>query len=295
MKAIIPAAGLGIRFLPMTKVQPKEMLPIVDKPTIQYVVEEAIAAGITDIIIVTGAGKRAIEDHFDKSPELESILERHKKSKELDEIRRIGDMADIHYIRQKVPKGLGDAIRCARNHIGKEPFAVMLGDTINISKVPVVKQLMNVHEEVGATVMAVEPVAKNKISDYGIIDGRLVRERLYLIEDLVEKPKPEKAPSNMGITGTYILTSGIFDCIDQTPPGTNGEIQLTDALRILRKKEKIYGYWFEGTRYDIGDKLGWMKTNFELTLTHPEFSGPMRDFVTEILQRTAEDDEMIDE
>jgi UTP--glucose-1-phosphate uridylyltransferase len=290
MKAIIPAAGLGIRFLPMTKVQPKEMLPVVDKPTIQYVVEEAIAAGITDIIIVTGAGKRAIEDHFDKSPELESVLERQGKTKELKEIRRITNMADIHYIRQKVPRGLGDAIHCARNHIGMEPFAVMLGDTINISKVPVVKQLMNAHEEVGASVLAVEPVAKEKISDYGIIDGKLVKERLYLIDNMVEKPRPENAPSNIGITGTYVLTPGIFDCIEETTPGTNGEVQLTDALRILRKKEKIYGYWFEGTRYDIGDKLGWMKTNFELTLAHPQFSGPMRDFMQENLEKTGKGD-----
>lgn len=284
MKAIIPAAGLGIRFLPMTKVQPKEMLPVVDKPTIQYVVEEAIAAGITDIIIVTGAGKRAIEDHFDKSPELESVLKKQGKTKDLKEIRRISNMADIHYIRQKIPRGLGDAIYCARNHIGDEPFAVMLGDTINISKVPIVKQLMRVHEEVGASVLAVEPVAKEKISDYGIIDGSLVRDRLYLINDLVEKPKAQKAPSNIGITGTYVLTPGIFDCIKETSPGTNGEVQLTDALKILRKKEKIYGYWFEGTRYDIGDKLGWMKTNFELTLSHPQYSEPMRDFLRKTIE-----------
>ncbi|MGD0057073.1 MAG: UTP--glucose-1-phosphate uridylyltransferase GalU [Methanomassiliicoccales archaeon] len=290
MKAIIPAAGLGIRFLPMTKVQPKEMLPVVDKPTIQYVVEEAFAAGITDIIIVTGAGKRAIEDHFDKSPELEAILERQGRTKELKEIRRIANMVDIHYIRQKVAKGLGDAIYCARNHIGKEPFAVMLGDTINISKVPVVKQLMEVHEEVGASVLAVEPVPKEKISDYGIIDGKLIRKRLYLIDNLVEKPRMDDAPSNIGITGTYVLTPGIFDCIERTPQGTNGEVQLTDALRILRKKEKVYGYWFEGTRYDIGDKLGWIKTNFELTLKHPQFSKPVREFMHEILENAEKRD-----
>jgi UTP--glucose-1-phosphate uridylyltransferase len=291
MKAVIPAAGLGIRFLPMTKVQPKEMLPVVDKPTIQYVVEEAIAAGITDIIIVTGAGKRAIEDHFDKSPELEAVLERQGRTKELKEIRRIADMVDIHYIRQKVPKGLGDAIYCARNHIGREPFAVMLGDTINISKVPVVKQLMNVHEEVGASVLAVEPVPKEKISDYGIIDGKLIRKRLYLIDNLVEKPRPDDAPSNIGITGTYVLTPGIFDCIERTSAGTNGEVQLTDALRILRKKEKVYGYWFEGIRYDIGDKLGWMRTNFELTLNHPQFSEQVRDFMHEVLEKSRKKDD----
>lgn len=289
MKAVIPAAGAGVRFLPMTKVQPKEMLPIVDKPTIQYVVEEAIAAGITDILIITGAGKRAIEDHFDRSPELESMLERQGRTKELEEIRRISNMVDIHYIRQKVQRGLGDAILCAKKHVGHEPFAVMLGDTINVSRVPVVKQIMEVHEEFGSSVLAVEPVADGKVSDYGIVDGEMIRERLYLVRDLVEKPRLEDAPSRIGITGTYILTPSVFECIERTKPGANGEIQLTDALRILRQREKMFGYWFEGTRYDIGDKLGWMKTNFELTLSHPEFSGTVREHLQHLLTKKAGD------
>ncbi|MDH7508619.1 MAG: UTP--glucose-1-phosphate uridylyltransferase GalU [Methanomassiliicoccales archaeon] len=285
MKAVIPAAGLGVRFLPLTKAQPKEMLPVVDKPTIQYVVEEAIAAGISDIIIVTGAGKRAIEDHFDRSPELEAVLERNGKEEELQEIRRISHLAEIHYIRQKTPRGLGDAVYCARRHIGNEPFAVMLGDTINIAAVPVVKQLMDVHELLGTSVIAVERVPREKIRDYGIIKARNVRERLHLIEDLVEKPIPDQAPSDYGITGTYILTPSIFHCIEQTPAGRNGEIQLTDALRLLLREEKIYAYEFEGKRYDIGDKLGWMKTNLELILDHPEFSEETTKFLLDLLRR----------
>ncbi|MCQ5375369.1 MAG: UTP--glucose-1-phosphate uridylyltransferase GalU [Methanomassiliicoccales archaeon] len=285
MKAVIPAAGLGIRFLPLTKAQPKEMLPVVDKPTIQYVIEEAIAAGISDIIIVTGAGKRAIEDHFDRSPELESILERNGKERELQEIKRISNLAEIHYIRQKAPKGLGDAVYCARRHVGNEPFAVMLGDTINIASVPVVKQLMEIHELLDTSVIAVERVPKEKIQDYGIIKAKKVKERLHLIEDLVEKPKPDHAPSDYGITGTYILTPGIFHCIEQTPAGRNGEIQLTDALRLFLKEERIYAYEFEGRRYDIGDKLGWMKTNFELILDHPEFSEETTKFLLDLLKR----------
>lgn len=279
MKAVIPAAGFGIRFLPMTKDQPKEMLPVVHKPTIQYVVEEAVAAGITDILIVTGRGKRSIEDHFDSSPELEKLLADRGREKELAEIRAISDMANIHFIRQKVPRGLGDAVLLAKQHVGKEPFVVMLGDTINVARVPVVKQLMDVHDERGGSIIAVEPVAREKIRDYGIIKGTKVDDRTYLIEDLVEKPSPEQAPSNLGITGTYLLSPEIFECLEKTPPGKGGEVQLTDALRCLNQRERMHGFVFEGTRYDIGDKLGWLKTTFELALDDPELGPELRPFV----------------
>ncbi len=257
---------MGTRFLPLTKVQPKEMLPVVDKPVIQYVVEEAVSAGIDDIIIVTGREKRAIEDHFDSSPELERILEERGNGGALDSIRKITSLANLHYIRQKAPKGLGDAVYCARHHIGEESFAVMLGDTINISKIPVVKQLMNVHRKFNASVIAVERVRREKIKDYGIIKGNFIDSRTVDIKKLVEKPDPATAPSDMGITGTYVLTPAIFGAIESTEPDSNGEIQLTNALTLLGKKEKIYGYLFEGTRYDIGDMFLWMKVNIELTL-----------------------------
>ncbi|HHT75679.1 MAG: UTP--glucose-1-phosphate uridylyltransferase GalU [Methanomassiliicoccaceae archaeon] len=285
MKAIIPAAGKGVRFLPLTKDMPKEMLPVVHKPTIQYVVEEAVAAGITDILIITGRGKRSIEDHFDRSLELESVLDNNGRQKELDEIMRIANMATIHYVRQKVPRGLGDAVLLARQHVGNEPFAVMLGDTINLSAVPVVKQLMDVQARMGGSVIAVEPVAREKVGDYGIIKGTQVSDRLYDIDDLVEKPSPEEAPSNLGITGTYVLSPLIFDCIERTPPGRGGEVQLTDALRLLSKEEKVYGLQFDGRRYDIGDKLGWLKTTMELALGDPDLGPPLRDHMRSLMER----------
>ena len=285
MKAVIPAAGFGIRFLPMTKEQPKEMLPVVHKPTIQYVVEEAVAAGITDILIITGRGKRSIEDHFDSSPELEKMLGDKGRKKELEEVRAISDMANIHFIRQKVARGLGDAVLLAKQHVGNEPFAVMLGDTINLARVPVVKQLVDVQKARGGSVIAVEPVAREKIKDYGIIKGSKVADRTYLVEDLIEKPSPEQAPSNLGITGTYVLSPAIFDCLERTPPGKGGEVQLTDALRLLNQAERIHGYVFEGTRYDIGDKAGWLKTMFELALDDPEMGPELRPFVADLLKR----------
>jgi UTP--glucose-1-phosphate uridylyltransferase len=285
MKAVIPAAGWGLRFLPLTKEQPKEMLPVVDKPTIQYVVEEALASGITDIVIITGRHKRGIEDHFDRSYELESILERGNRSDDLRKVREISALADIHFIRQKDQRGLGDAVLRAKQHIGNEPFAVMLGDTIYQSKVPVVKQLMQQYERTGKSVIAVEPVPREKVKDYGIISGKEVDDGLYLIEDLVEKPLPELAPSNLAIAGTYLLTPEIFECIERTPPGLNGEIQLTDALRLLRKKQDIYGWRFEGKRYDIGDMLGWLKTQVELSLQHPEYARPLREHLQKLLDQ----------
>jgi UTP--glucose-1-phosphate uridylyltransferase len=285
MKAVIPAAGLGVRFLPLTKDQPKEMLPVVHKPTIQYVVEEAVAAGIDDILIITGRGKRSIEDHFDRSIELECALDQNGRRKELAEVMRIANMATIHYVRQKVQRGLGDAVLLARQHIGDEPFAVMLGDTINLSAVPVVRQLMDVRKEMGGSVIAVEPVPRDKVRDYGMIKGARISDRLYEIEDLVEKPSPEDAPSDLGITGTYVLSPRIFDCLERTPPGRGGEVQLTDALRLLSKEERVYGLQFEGRRYDIGDKLGWLKTTMELGLDDPELGPPLREHLRALISQ----------
>lgn len=282
MKAVIPAAGMGTRFLPLTKAQPKEMLPVVDKPVIQYVVEEAIAAGIEDIIIVTGKDKRAIEDHFDASPELERTLEQKHDRHALEAMREIANMASIHYVRQKSPRGLADAIYCARHHIGDESFTVMLGDTINIAETPLVKQLMDAHKPLGASVIAVEKVSKEKFKDYGMVGGKHVGDKLIDIDTLVEKPSAEQAPSDMGITGTYVLTPGIFSAIENTEPGKNGEVQLTDALRHLLKREKIYGYLFEGKRYDVGDMLLWMKVNLELSLKSGQYGDKLRDFLKSI-------------
>ncbi len=274
---------MGVRFLPLTKDMPKEMLPVVHKPTIQYVVEEAVAAGIKDVLIITGRGKRSIEDHFDRSIELENVLGNNGRQKELDEIMRIANMATIHYVRQKVPRGLGDAVLLAKQHIGNEPFAVMLGDTINLSDVPVVKQLMDVQARMGGSVIAVEPVVPEKVRDYGIIGGEVIADGLYEIDELVEKPSPEDAPSNLGITGTYVLSPRIFDCLERTPPGRGGEVQLTDALRLLSREESIYGLKFQGRRYDIGDKLGWLKTTMELALDDPELGLPLREHLRSLM------------
>ncbi|WP_019176729.1 UTP--glucose-1-phosphate uridylyltransferase GalU [Methanomassiliicoccus luminyensis] len=285
MKAVIPAAGFGVRFLPLTKDQPKEMLPVVHKPTIQYVVEEAVAAGITDILVITGRGKRSLEDHFDRSLDLEMLLERQGRTKELDMIRKISNMADIHYIRQKNPNGLGDAIHLARRHVGNEPFAVMLGDNIHRSEVPVVKQLIDVHEQVGGSVISVEAVPQEKLKDYGNIKAKKISDRLYQVLDLIEKPGPEEAMSNLGITGTYVLTPKIFDCLERTPPGRGGEIQLTDALRLLNTTDPIYGYVFEGTRYDVGDKPGWLRATIDLALQDPELGPQLRPYVAELMKK----------
>lgn len=285
MKAVIPAAGFGVRFLPLTKDQPKEMLPVVHKPTIQYVVEEAVAAGITDILVITGRGKRSLEDHFDRSLDLEMLLERQGRTAELDMVQKISNMADIHFIRQKVPRGLGDAIYLARRHVGNEPFVVMLGDNIHRSKVPVVKQLMDAHEQVGGSVISVEAVPPEKLKDYGNIKTKKVSDRLYQVLDLIEKPRPEEVMSNFGITGTYVLSPKIFECLERTAPGRGGEIQLTDALRYLNDAESIYGYVFEGMRYDVGDKPGWLKATFDLALADPELGPQLRPYVAELMKR----------
>jgi len=283
MKAVIPAAGLGTRFLPATKAQPKEMLPLVDKPTIQFVVEEAIASGIHDILIITGRGKRAIEDHFDKSIELESYLKNKGDIKLLNQIRNLSDLANIFYVRQKDQKGLGDAIYCARNHIGDEPFAVLLGDTIVESKVPCTKQMTNLYNKYKSSIIAVEEVPKERIKLYGIIKGKKIRDSLYKIEDLVEKPDPDKAPSNLGIIGRYILTPEIFDTLKKTKRGKGGEIQLTDALRILQKKQSMYAYEFKGKRYDIGDKFDYLRATVEFALERKDLGLKFREYLRGIL------------
>jgi UTP--glucose-1-phosphate uridylyltransferase len=291
-KAVIPAAGLGTRFLPVTKSMPKEMLPIIDKPIIQFAVEEAIASGIEDIIIITGRGKRAIEDYFDTSPELESHLVQNKKYELLQEVKDISSLVDIHYIRQKEPKGLGDAVLKAEKHVGDEPFAVLLGDDIIKGDVPCIKQLMNLFEKYNNPIIAVEEVSKEKISDYGIIKGKEIEESTYLVEDIIEKPSLEEAPSNIGTVGRYILTPEIFDCIKETPPGKGNEIQLTDAIRNLSLKKKalpkkgdIYAYKFKGKRYDAGDKLGYVKAIIDFALEREDLKGEIEKYLREIWKR----------
>ena len=265
-KAVIPAAGLGTRFLPATKAQPKEMLPIVDKPTIQYIVEEAVASGIEEILIITGRNKRAIEDHFDKSVELEDELENNHKEELLELVKKISNMVDIHYIRQKEPKGLGHAIGRARTFVGNEPFAVMLGDDIVDSTVPCLKQLIDCYNEYKTTILGVQPVNKEDVCKYGIIDGLKVEDRVYKVKNMVEKPKVEEAPTNIAILGRYIITPNIFEIIENTKPGKGGEIQLTDALKELSNTEAVYSYCFEGKRYDVGDKFGFLQANIDYAL-----------------------------
>jgi UTP--glucose-1-phosphate uridylyltransferase len=271
-KAVFPAAGLGTRFLPATKAQPKEMLPIVDKPTIQYVIEEAAASGIQDVIIVTGRGKNAIEDHFDRSLELEQILIQRGKMDLVSEIREISSLVSVSYIRQKEPLGLGHAILVARNLVGDEPFAVFLGDDIIDSSVPCMGQMMRVFEQVQNAVLAIQEVPRQEVKHYGIIDGVPIRDRIYEIKDMVEKPDPERAPSTLAIIGRYILPPEIFDLLEQTEPDEGGEIQLTNALRALLKTRPIYGFQFEGKRYDAGNKLGFLKATVEFALKRPDLA-----------------------
>ncbi|MDU2490563.1 MAG: UTP--glucose-1-phosphate uridylyltransferase GalU [Clostridium celatum] len=269
-KAIIPAAGLGTRFLPATKAQPKEMLPIVDKPTIQYIIEEAVASGIEEILIITGRNKKSIEDHFDKSVELEMELEKAGKQEMLELVRGISDMVDIHYIRQKEPRGLGHAINCAKSFVGNEPFAVMLGDDVVESEVPCLKQLINCFNEYKTTILGVQTVAPENVDKYGIVDGIHIEDRVYKVKRLVEKPSIEEAPSNVAILGRYIITPQIFEILENTKPGKGNEIQLTDALETLIKNEAMYAYNFEGRRYDVGDKLGFLQATIEFALNREE-------------------------
>lgn len=282
-KAIIPAAGFGLRFLPATKAQPKEMLPIIDTPTIQYVVQEAIDSGIDDILIISGKGKRAIEDHFDRSPELEAQLE--AKDKELcNEIRRISDMANIHYIRQKEMNGLGDAISYARQHTQNEPFAVLLGDTVVDSVIPVTQQMIDVYQQYRQSVIGVEVVPHDKVHRYGIVGGEKMSDRIMRITEMVEKPNVEDSPSNLAIAGRYILTPDVYDAIEQTAKDQRGEVQLTDALRLMLRYQNIYSVTIEGKRYDIGNKLDYLKTTVEFALKRKEFAKPFGEFLKEIVK-----------
>jgi UTP--glucose-1-phosphate uridylyltransferase len=283
MKAIIPAAGLGTRFLPATKAQPKEMLPVFNKPTIQYVVEEAVASGIDDILIITGKGKRSIEDHFDRSFELEYSLRKCGKMDNLKEVKAISEMADIYYVRQKKQRGLGDAVLCAKKHIDGDPFAVLLGDTITQSKVPCTKQLMDIFDKYGSSTIAIERLPDEKVERYGIIKGEKVSDSLYKIEDLVEKPKLSEAPSNLGITGRYILGPEIFDHIENVTPGVGGEIQLTDAMKSL---DTVYGHVFDGKIYDIGNTVEWLKSSIEMALADESVNGGLRKYLIDILKKT---------
>ncbi|AKM20440.1 UTP--glucose-1-phosphate uridylyltransferase [Geobacillus sp. 12AMOR1] len=283
-KAIIPAAGLGTRFLPATKAMPKEMLPIVDKPTIQYIIEEAVASGIEDIIIVTGKGKRAIEDHFDHAFELEDNLYKKGKLDLLEKVRKPAQV-DIHYIRQKEPKGLGHAVWCARKFIGNEPFAVLLGDDIVQADIPCLKQLMDVFEQYNASVIGVQHVSEDETERYGIINPLRQHGRLYEVKGLVEKPKKEEAPSNVAIMGRYILTPEIFEHLDKQEEGAGGEIQLTDAIQKLNETQNVYAYVFEGTRYDVGEKLGFIKTTIEMALKREDLGSELRSYLRELVQR----------
>lgn len=265
-KAIIPAAGLGTRFLPATKAQPKEMLPIVDKPTIQYIIEEAVEAGIQDIIIVTGRNKRSIEDHFDRSIELELELEKSGKQDMLEMVKEISEMANIHYIRQKEPRGLGHAILAAQHFIGDEPFAVLLGDDVVISKQPCLGQMLDVFHEYQTSILGVQTVPHEVVNKYGIIAGKQVDERIYKVQDMVEKPSIEEAPSNVAVLGRYIITPEIFPFLETQDAGKGGEIQLTDALKRLAKEQAMYAYDFKGHRYDVGSKIGFLQANVEFAL-----------------------------
>ena len=283
-KAIIPAAGLGTRFLPATKAQPKEMLPIVDKPTIQYIVEEAVASGIEDIIIVTGRTKKAIEDHFDKSVELEMELEK-KQSKELLEIAQsVSQIANIYYIRQKEPRGLGHAVLTAKTFIGDEPFAVLLGDDVIDSETPALKQMMEVYDTYQSSVLGVQTVAREDVNKYGIVDGVQVDKRVYEVKDMVEKPSIETAPTNVAVLGRYIITPKIFEYLEKQEIGADGEIQLTDALNKLAKVEPMYAYDFIGRRYDVGNKMGFLQATVEFALKRPELRDEFKSYLEEIVK-----------
>ncbi len=284
-KAIIPAAGLGTRFLPATKAQPKEMLPIVDKPTLQYIVEEAVASGIEEILVITGRNKKSIEDHFDKSVELELELESKGKVELLAEVRAISEMVNIHYIRQKEPKGLGHAIYCAKSFIGNEPFTVLLGDDIVDAEKPCLLQMIEVYEQYGASLLGVQSVGRADVHKYGIVDGTPLSERLYQVNGLVEKPNAADAPSMIAVLGRYIINPAIFDILEHLQPGKGGEIQLTDALQVLAQREVMYAYPFEGRRYDVGDKQGFLEATVEFALKRDELRGPFLDYLMRVVER----------
>lgn len=283
-KAVVPAAGLGTRFLPATKAQPKEMLPLVDKPAIQFIIEEAVASGIEDILIITGRHKRAIEDHFDKSVELEATLQEKGQRELLDLVQEISNLVDIYYVRQKELRGLGHAVYCARKFIGKEPFAVLLGDDVIEAEVPCLRQMQELYNRLKASIIAVQEVSPEEVERYGIIKGTLVEEGLYKVEDLVEKPPKGSVPSRLGVVGRYILEPEVFEVLAHTPPGAGGEIQLTDALRELVRTRPIYAYVFKGKRYDIGDKLGFLQATVELALKREELRQEFAAYLKQVVR-----------
>ncbi len=281
-KAIIPAAGLGTRFLPATKSIPKEMLPIVDKPTIQYIVEEVISSGIEDLLIITGRNKGSIEEHFDRAIELECNLEKNKKEDLLDEVRKISKMVNIHTVRQKDPKGLGHAVYCAKSFVNNEPFAVLLGDDIVDSRVPCLKQMIDVYEEYNASILGVQEVARENVNKYGIVSGDKVNERIYTVNDLVEKPDIHKAPTNIAILGRYIITPEIFKILENTKKGVGGEIQLTDGLKELAKIQKMYAYIFDGKRYDVGSKIGFLEATVDFALKRDDLKDSFKSYLNKL-------------
>jgi UTP--glucose-1-phosphate uridylyltransferase len=281
-KAVFPAAGLGTRFLPATKASPKEMMPLVDKPLIQYVVEEAVASGIDQVVLITGRGKRAIEDHFDVAFELEEDLKAKGKHKLLSQVQLIAELVTFCYIRQKKALGLGHAVLTAKRVIGDDPFAVLLGDDIIDAKTPALKQMMNVFQRYPATILAIQKVPKSQTQNYGIIDAKNIEDGVYLVKDLVEKPAPDEAPSDLAIIGRYILTPGIFTALEQTKPGKGGEIQLTDGLKLLMEKEPIYAFEFEGVRHDARDKQGFLKATVQFGLKNEEFGHEFRDYLKKL-------------
>ncbi len=283
-KAVIPAAGFGTRFLPATKSQPKEMLPIVDTPVIQYVVQEAVDAGVTDILMVIGKGKRAIEEHFDRSFQLESQLKDKGRQKELAEILGISEMADIHFVWQKEMKGLGDAIYCARHHINDQPFAVLLGDTVIDATVPATKQLLNVYERFESSTVLLEEVPRERVSRYGVIDGKEIEPGIFDVHDFVEKPDIDAAPSNFVIASRYVFTPQIFQYIEKTKPGMGGEIQITDAMRLMVAEKAMYGRKLDGRRCDIGNKEGFVKTNIEFALKDQDMADEMQQYILNLAQ-----------
>lgn len=285
-KAVIPAAGLGTRFLPATKAQPKEMLPIVDKPTLQLVIEEAVKSGIEEILIITGRNKSSIENHFDKNVELELELERKGNDELLKVVRDITDLVDIHYIRQKEAKGLGHAIYCARTFVGNEPFAVMLGDDIVYTEdTPCLKQMMDIYDQYQTSVLGVQTVKDEAVSKYGIVDGEKVSDRVYIVKGLVEKPAVDEAPSNVAILGRYIINPGIFDILAETKPGKGGEIQLTDALKELALKEDMYAYDFIGKRYDVGNKQGFLEATVETALRRSDLREEFLEYLLKVVEK----------
>lgn len=284
-KAVIPAAGLGTRFLPATKAMPKEMLPIVDTPTIQYIIEEAVKSGIEDILIITGRTKRAIEDHFDKAYELEAELEKGGKKELLEISQSITNMANIHYVRQKEARGLGHAIHCAKAFVGNEPFAVLLGDDIVTADTPCLKQMLDMYEKYHSTILGVQTVPDEAVHKYGIVAGQQISDRVYRVSDLVEKPKKEVAPSNVAILGRYIISPSIFECIEQTQAGVGGEIQLTDALKRLLTKEDVYAYDFIGRRYDVGDKMGFLQATVEFALKRDDVRDDFMAYLKDLAQK----------